>query len=168
MKRLCFMSPDHKHATAVVADLKADGIDQRHIYAVARSNTLLEDLPDGGGEDNDFIPAFKRGITLGGAAGVFAGLLAVAFPPTGIVIGGGAVLLLGAMGASMGGLLTGMAGASFPNSRLQAFEQDIDDGKILIMVDVPDERVDHINQLISQLDPSIEIEGVEPPAPFLP
>lgn len=116
MKRLCFMSPDHKHATAAVADLKADGIDERHIYAIARSNTLLKNLPDGGTEDNDFMPAFKRGITMGGTAGVFVGLLAMTFPPTGIIVGGGAVLLLSAMGASMGGLLTGMAGASFSNS----------------------------------------------------
>lgn len=168
MKRLCFISPDHEHATAVVADLKADGVDERHIYAIARSSTLLEDLPDGGAEDNDFIPAFKRGIAMGGATGMFAGLLAITFPPTGIIVGGGAVLLLSAMGASMGGLLTGMAGASFPNSRLRAFEQDIAEGKILIMVDVADERVDHINQLIAQLEPTIEIEGVEPPAPILP
>lgn len=168
MKRLCFLSPDCEHATAVVNDLKADGIDERNIYAFARSDCALADLPDGGPEEDDFLPAFKRGIALGGATGLFAGLLAVVFPPAGIVIGGGGVLLIGMMGASLSGLLTGIAGSAFPNSRLQAFEQAIESGKILIMVDVPKDSVDHVNDLIRQLEPVVDVEGFEPAAPILP
>jgi hypothetical protein len=168
MKRLCFLSPDIDHAKAVVQDLRDDGIVERHIYAIAKSGISLGDLPDGGPEDDDFLPAFERGVALGGATGLFAGLLALAFPPAGLVIGGGAVLLVGMMGASLGGLLTGMAGAAFSNSRLKAFEQDIDAGKILIMVDVPQNRITHVNGLIRRLDPEVEIEGVEPPAPVIP
>ena len=168
MKRLCFLSPDIDHAEAVVQDLTDDGVEEKHIYAIGRSDLLLDKLPDGGPEDDDFLPAFERGVTLGGATGLFAGLLALTFPPAGLVIGGGAILLIGMMGASLGGLLTGMAGAAFSNSRLKAFEQDIDAGKILIMVDVPQNRITHVNALIRRLDPEVEIEGVEPPAPVIP
>lgn len=128
----------------------------------------LEDLPDGGPEDDDFLPAFERGITFGGATGVFAGLLALAFPPSNIVLGGGAVLVIGLMGASLGGLLTAMAGAAFSNSRLKAFEEDIGAGKILVMVDVSVDRLTQVNSLIRRLDPEVEIEGLEPPAPIIP
>ncbi len=121
---------------------------------IARIGTQLEDLPDGGPEDDDFLPAFERGVALGGATGLFLGLLAVAFPPTGIIVGGG--------------LLTGMAGAAFHSSRLTAFEKDIEEGKILIMVDVPLDRITHINRLIQRQDPEVEIEGIEPPAPLIP
>ena len=168
MKRLCFLSPDVQHAEAVVGDLKAHGIDEKHIYALAKPGVPLGDLPDAGPEDNDFLPAFERGIALGGAAGLFLGLLAVAFPPGGLVIGGGAVLLIGTMSASLGGLLTGMAGAAFPNSRIEAFESDIAGGKVLIMVDVPLDQVTVVNRLIERLDPDVEIEGIEPPAPLIP
>jgi hypothetical protein len=168
MKRLCFLSPDVAHARAVVRDLKNDDIDERRIYAVGRLDTPLEDLPDAGPESNDFLPAFERGVAFGGATGLFLGLLAIAFPPAGIVAGGGAVLLIGFMGASLGGLLTGMAGAAFPSSRLKAFERDIDAGKILIMVDVPLDRVTHVNALIQRLDPAVQIEGIVPPAPVIP
>ena len=156
------------HAKAVVQDLTDDGVDEKHIYAIGRSDLPMDELPDSGPEDDDFLPAFERGVALGGATGLFAGLLALAFPPAGLVIGGGAVLLVGMMGASLGGLLTGMAGAAFSNSRLQAFEQDIDAGKILIMVDVPRNRITHVNALVRRLDPEVEIEGVEPPAPVIP
>jgi hypothetical protein len=168
MKRLCFLSPDLIHAQSVIQCLKSDGIEDKYIYAIARYNTPLGDLPDGGPDDDDFVPAFERGVGLGGATGVFAGLFALAFPPAGFVIGGGAVLLIGVMSASLGGLLTGMAGAAFPNSRLKAFEAEIDAGKILIMVDVLEDQITHVNALIQLLDPEVAIEGIEPPAPLIP
>jgi hypothetical protein len=168
MKRLCFLSPDVAHARNVVRDLRAAGIADKHIYVIARTGTELEDLPDGGPDDDDFLPAFERGVALGGATGAFLGLLAIAFPPTGLIIGGGAVLLIGAMGASVGGLLTGMAGASYHSSRLEAFESDLRQGKVLVMVDVAVDRITHVNELIKRQDPEVEIEGLEPPAPIIP
>ena len=72
------------------------------------------------------------------------------------------------MSASLGGLLTGMAGAAFPNSRLKVFEKDIESGKILIMVDVAKDQIAHVNRLIQRLDPEVEIENIEPPAPLIP
>lgn len=168
MKRLCFMSPDLQHAEAVVRDLRNDGVPEKHIYAIGRADLSMGKLPDGGPEDDDFLPAFERGIALGGATGILAGLFAVAFPPAGFVVGGGGVLLLGAMGASVSGLLTGMAGAAYSNTRLKAFEKDIEAGKILIMADVARDELDHVNDLIRRLDPDVEIDGIEPPAPFIP
>lgn len=168
MKRLCFISPDIDHAKAVVEDLKRDGIEDKHIYAIAKTGTPLQDLPDGGPDDDDFLPAFERGVSFGATSGLFIGLIAAIFPPAGIVVGGGGVLLIGLAGASVGGFLTGMAGAAFPSTRLTAFEKDIDAGKILIMVDVSPSRIEHINRLILRLDPDVEIDGIEPPAPIIP
>lgn len=168
MKRLCFLSPDHERASAVVNDLKGAGIAEKHIYVVARSNEVLDDLPDGGPEDDDFLPAYERGLAFGGVTGLFLGLAAMAFPPVGIVVGGGGVLLIGAMGASLGGFMTGLAGAAFPSSRLKAFEEELDAGKLLIMVDVDKGQIESINQLILQHDPEVEIEGLEPSAPLVP
>lgn len=168
MRRLCFLSPDLKHAQSVVRDLKNDGIEEKHIYAIAKSGLPLGELPDGGPDDDDFLPAFERGVALGGATGLLAGLFAIAFPPAGFIIGGGGVLLIGMMSASVGGLLTGMAGAAFPNSRLKVFEKDIESGKILIMLDVAKDQIAHVNRLIQRLDPDIEIENIEPPAPLIP
>lgn len=168
MKRLCFVSPDLEHARKVVADLKANGIPEKHIYALAKEGVDTGDLPDAGPEADDFLPAYKRGLELGGTAGVLAGLTALAFPPAGIVVGGGLVALLGISGAGVGGLLTGMAGAAFSNSRLKAFEQDIDAGRILLMADVPKTEVDKYEALVRKLDPEVSVEGIEPPASLIP
>lgn len=168
MKRLCILSPDVKHAQELVRDLKEAGFSENHIYAIAKSGMPLPDLPDAGPEDNDFLPAFERGVVLGGATGLVGGLLALAYPPAGIAVGSGGVLLIGLMGASLGGLLTGLAGAAFPNSRLKLFEKDIEAGKILIMVDVLNDQLEEVADMIELLEPVVEIEGIEPPAPLIP
>lgn len=168
MKRLCFLSPDLDHTRKVVDDLKADGIPEKHIYVLAKHDTELEDLPDEGPEMDDFLPAYERGITFGGAAGLLAGLLALAFPPARIVVGGGAVLLITLFGAGLGGFMSALAGASFSSSRLSEFHDAIEDGKILVMADVPRDKIDHYEALIRQADPDVEVLGIEPPAHLIP
>ncbi len=168
MKRLCFLSPDLDHARKAVSDLKNAGIPEKHIYALAKYGTDMDDLPDAGPESNDFLPAYKRGLELGGTAGVLAGLTALAFPPSGIVVGGGLVVLLGLYGAGLGGLLTGLAGASLESSKLKKFESEIDRGKILLMVDVSGDDIQRTESLIRTQDPEISIEGIEPAEKLIP
>jgi len=168
MKRLCFLSPSVGHARKAVADLRMAGIPEARIYALARYGTQMEDLPDAGPEANDFLPAWTRGVEFGGTAGVLAGLTALAFPPAGIIVGGGLVVLLGLYGAGLGGLLTGIAGAAAGSSRLKEFESAIDQGNILLLVDVPEADIEKTESLIRMHDPAIRIEGLEPAAALLP
>ncbi len=168
MKRLCFLSPDVEHASKVVADLKSNGIAETNIYALARYGVVIDDLPDAGPEADDFLPAYERGIAIGGVGGLLAGLAALAFPPAGVVVGGGLVLLVSLFGAGLGGLMTGLAGAAFPSSRIKQFETAIEQGKILIMVDVAKNDVEKFELLIKNLDPDVSIEGIEPPAKLIP
>jgi hypothetical protein len=168
MKRLCFLSPDLQHTRQVVADLKKNDIPEKHIYIVARHGVDLEDLPDAGPEADDFLPAYERGVAFGGITGLLAGLAALAFPPAGVVVGGGAVLLISLFGAGVGGFLSGLAGAAFSSSRLSEFEVAIEQGKILVMADVPAEEVERYESLIKSADPDIEVMGIEPHAPVIP
>ncbi len=168
MKRLCFLALDIQHARQVVNDLKDNDIPQNHIYALAKYGVDMEDLPDAGPEADDFLPAYKRGVELGGTAGLLVGLAAIAFPPSGIVVGGGLVLLIGLWGAGVGGLLTGTIGAGFHSSRLSEFESAIEQGKILIMVDVPKSDVEKYEALIKRLNPDVTVEGIESPSTLIP
>ena len=174
MKRLCFLSPDSSHARRAVTELLEAGIPEKHIYVVAKSEVVglrdmaVADLPDEGPECDDFLAGYERGLAFGGAAGLFAGVLVVTFPPAGLVLGGGAILLMEIAGAGLGGLLSGIAGAAFHNSRLSAFELALDEGKILILVDVQENDTGKIKDLIHRHDPEVTIEGVEPEAAIIP
>lgn len=78
------------------------------------------------------------------------------------------MLLFGLYGAGLGGLLSGLAGASYPSSRLEHFEVQINEGKLLVIADVPGDRVDHYEALFKAIDPETEIMGLEPPAHLAP
>ena len=71
-------------------------------------------------------------------------------------------------GAGLGGFLTGLAGAAFPSSRLQQFEQAIEDGALLVMADVPTVEATAHEAALREAAPGIEIVGFEPPAPIIP
>jgi hypothetical protein len=168
MKRLLFLSPDVEHARHMVGTLRRAGIPEKHLYVVASGDTPLEDLPDAGPEADDFLPAWERGLALGGVGGLVAGLAGLAFPPAGLTIGGGAVLLVTLFGAGLGGFLAGLAGAAFPSSRLAEFERAIEAGQVLVLADVPADEVQDYEALIRETDPEVRVEGIEPPAPAIP
>lgn len=174
MKRLCFLSPDSDHTYQVVKDLKEYGIPEKHIYVIGKSDVVgqrddrLEGLPDEGPEGDDFLDAYKRGLALGGTGGIFAGIYLMLVPTAGLVLGGGALLLIGLAGAGLGGLLSGIAGAAFHSSRLSEYEQALNQGAVLVLVDVPKNDVDRTEELIRRQDPEIEIEGSEASFNLLP
>jgi hypothetical protein len=96
-----------------------------------------------------------------------AGLVAVALP-TGLVLGGGAVLALSLMGAGLGGWWSSLIGASIGNRRIKDYEAAIEQGELLVMVDVPKDRVEEIEALVKKHHPEAECEGVEPFMPPFP
>jgi hypothetical protein len=167
MRRLCFLVPDVNSAHGVVDDLRAAGIADANLYVVAREGESLGDLPDAGIiAKSDFYPELKRGLAMGGAIGIIGGLIAMRV--AGAVIGGGAVLLLGLIGAGLNGLLSAIAGAAFPNSRLAEFESAVEKGHVLIAVDAVPSQVDEVERIIKARHPEVEIEFLEPRTPIVP
>ena len=78
------------------------------------------------------------------------------------------MLLLGLIGAGVSGLLSAIAGAAFPNSRLGEFEDEIETGKLLIMVEATHDQVPLVDRIVKTRHPEAEIEGFEPRVPILP
>jgi hypothetical protein len=55
-----------------------------------------------------------------------------------------AVLIAAFIGAFLGIWISTMMGLQVPNTQLKGFEQELQDGKILLMLDVPAGRYDEI------------------------
>jgi hypothetical protein len=169
MRRLYFLVPNVENARKIVDELLLARIEERRIHVVAKEGTPMEDLPEAGLMDKgDFIPALERGVAIGGATGVLAGLVAVTFPPAGIVLGGGAILATALAGAGIGGWASSMMGVDAPNSRIERFEKAIEQGELLMMVDVPRDEVDAIKDLVRKHHPNVELHGTEPTVPYFP
>jgi hypothetical protein len=171
MRRLYFTIPTIDSAKTIVDELLLARIEARHIHiAAADHHALVEaNLPEANLlQESDFVPAVERGLAIGGATGILAGIAAVALPGVGLVLGGGAILGIGLAGAGAGAWISGMIGISAPSSRLKDFEKAISAGELLMMVDVPKGRVDEITELVRSHHPEAHIEGTEPVIPAFP
>ena len=159
MKRLYFMLPDTESCKKVVAELKSAGIPERHLHVVASLAVPLDNLPEASAlQKTELTHGIEKGIALGGAAGLLGGMLVVAFPPAGLVVGGAALLAaVTAGGAGFGALAMGLISMDIHNKKLEAFERDIAAGHILLIVDVPKKDVEQWKQLIIEHHPEAEI-----------
>lgn len=169
MRRLYFLVPSVDSAKKIVDELLLARIEERHLHVIAKEGTSMEDLPEATlTQKSDVVPALERGIAIGGATGILAGIVAVTFPPAGLVLGGGAMLAIGLAGAGFGAVMSTMIGVSAPNSRIKQFQEAIENGELLMMVDVPKARVDEIEELVKKHHPEAEVEGTEPTIPPFP
>ena len=167
MRRLYFLLPDLDVTHKVVDELLLARIEERHIHVIAKEGTPLKDLPEASLiQKSDFIPAVERGVAMGGATGIAAGLVAIALP--GVVIAGGALLAMGLAGAGMGAWLGGMIGMDVDNTHIKQFESAIQAGQILVLVDVPKNRVDDIQKSVKKHHSDADFEGTEPTIPAFP
>ncbi len=169
MRRLYFMVPNVDTAKTVVDELLLKRVDEHHIHVVAKEGTPMGDLPEANLlQKSDFIPAMERGLAVGGITGVLAGIAAVTFPPAGLVLGGGAILGTSLAGAGIGAWISGMIGMDVPNTQIQKFEDAIEKGEVLMMVDIPKTRVEEIEALVQQHHPDADMGGTEPHIPAFP
>lgn len=171
MRRLYFLAPKVESARQIVDELLLARIDSRHIHIAAADHHVLTEsnLPEANLlQESDFIPAVERGLAIGGATGILAGLVAIALPGVGLALGGGAILGIGLAGAGFGAWLSGMIGISIPSSRLKDYESAIESGSLLMMIDVPKSRVSEVTEMVKKHHPEAEIEGTEPVIPAFP
>ena len=170
MRRLYFMAPDVQSARNTVNDLLLARIDEHHIHVIAKEGTPMEDLPTASFfQRSDLAHGVEQGLALGGAAGVVAGVIAISLPGAGLVLGGGAILLATTLaGASIGAWSASLRALNIPNSQLREFEEEIKRGGILMMVDVPKDRVEEIRALINRSHGEVHDRGTEKSIPHFP
>lgn len=164
MRRLYFLLPDEESCKTLTRELEEQGIPEGHLHVLASLEHDLNDLPEATvWETTELAHGIELGIGLGGAAGLLGGLLAVAFPPAGLVLGGGAVLASAAAGAGLGGVVSALLGSQEHNHDLDVFQKAIDQGDLLMMVDIPKRQEDAIRALVRKRHPEVRIGAVDSP-----
>lgn len=164
MKRIYFLVPEIEMTRKIIAELRNEGMQEHHMHILARRGTPLEDIPEAGHTiKTDFIPAIERGVALGGATGLLAGVIGLRF--AGFTIAGGTILGLIMAGATVGPLMAGLSGLAAGNSRLKQFEAAIENGEFLVLLDVPKEKIEPIRKAVIKHHPEAVFEGIEPILP---
>lgn len=169
MRREYFLVPDVETARKIVDELLLARVEWRHIHVLANDKIELQDLPEAElAQRSDLLPAIGRGTAAGGVTGMLAGLVAVAFPPAGLTLAGGAVVAITLAGAGFGAWMASMVGVDLPNSRLERYHEAVERGELLMMVDIPRSRVAEIEEIVRTHHPDVDIEGTDPSIPAFP
>jgi HAMP domain-containing protein len=168
-RRLYWLLPDVESARRSVEDLLLARIEDRHMHVLARRGTDLKSLHEASVlQKTDVRHAAGRGLFLGALIGALAAWLIAQFPLEGMEIRQGGILLIIAFGALFGVFASTLVGSSVPNSKLRRFADEIDKGQILLMIDVPAQRVEEIQELLSRRHPEASNRGIEPTVPAFP
>lgn len=147
--RYVYSTRDMAHAREAIAALHMRGIGNEAISLVAHSDVEMDRVPDALKEaDTDTVPAAIRGLEIGGATGLLAGLAAVAFAPFGVTLAG--AVGIGAMGALVGGWSSALMGAALPDPVRQQFEDEIAAGRVLVLADVDDAQLGPLRDAMAE------------------
>jgi hypothetical protein len=164
-RRLYFTLPDVQHCKQLVAELQAAvGLNENYIHVIARDNIVIDDLPKANLlQKTELVHGLELGLGVGGVAGMLGGLLTVTFPPAGLALAGGAVILMTTLaGAGFGGLVSALVASDIPNHELEAFQGKIALGEILLILDIPTIQVKEIIDLIRMTHPEAKIGIIKP------
>ncbi len=170
-RRLYFILPDVEVSRLVLRDLLLARVSENHMHFLGKRGMDLEDLPEAtSAERSDITHGMQVGIVSGALGGAIIGLGVYGMQ----VISGmkpmyEIILLLFILGAAFGVWVSGvLIGSSTPNTKLKQFEHAIDEGHILLMLDVPKDKVDEVRELILKHHPEAEDHGIEPTIPAFP
>jgi len=168
-RRLYFLLPDLESARRTADDLLLARVDDRHMHFLARRGADLGGLHEASYlQKTDLTHGAGVGFALGGLGGVLLGAVIAASPPEGAHPGLVAVPIAAIAGALIGAWIASMAGSAVPNSRLARFQPDIDQGKVLALIDVPYARVDEVRELVLGRHPEAVAGGLESRFPAFP
>lgn len=168
-RRLYFLLPDLASARQTADDLLLSRVEDRHMHFLVRRGMPLGELHEASHwQKTDAVHGAKLGMVIGGIGGFLVGLIILMAPGGQDVQAGTTLLITSLVGAVFGAWASTLVALSVPNSRLKRFQDDIEAGKVLLMVDVPAVRVDEIQALVRRRHPEAADHGLEPTVPAFP
>jgi uncharacterized membrane protein YeaQ/YmgE (transglycosylase-associated protein family) len=168
-QRIYVMLPDLPSAKRLADDLLLARVEDRHMHFLARRGTPLGELREASYlQKSDTLHGAMVGLVIGGAIGALVGFALVQFPPGGVSVELVAVLVSTIVGSALGMWVASMVGLQVPNSRLKGFQEEIEAGRILLILDVPAGRGPEVREVIARTHPEAVDRGNEPTVPAFP
>lgn len=166
-RRVYWLLPDLASARATMADLLLARVELRRMHFVGREDCDMSGLHAANVlQTSDVVRSAEAGLVIGAAVGGLLGAFAaVSLPSAGEAPQWSLIPLLVIAGALFDAWTSSMIGISAPNRRLQRFAAEIEQGRILLMVDVAAPRVEEIEARLQALHPEARLQGIEPEIP---
>jgi hypothetical protein len=162
MRRLYFMLPTVDDAKDMLKEMLCAHIDIEKIQFLGKRGNLPPELPEAPlFQKTDITQAAKIGLLAGGFIGIVCGGIALLLPPDALVFEPITVPLGALLGALIGAWIASVAGSAVSNTKFDVFQPEIEQGKVLMIVDVPQRRVEEIS-VRARKNPHTTLRGFEP------
>ena len=144
-KKIVGVFHSEHEASQAIEDLKSRGFLTDDISVIAKDKRDVESISNETGTKatEGIASGAATGGFLGGVTGLLAGIGALAIPGIGPIIAAGpiaATLAGAAVGAGTGGLVGGLIGLGIPEDEAESYDNYVDEGRILVMVDADSAR----------------------------
>ena len=167
--RLYFIAPDVASARQIADDLLLARVEDRRMHFLAKRGTDLGALHEASYlQKTDIVHGASVGMIAGGGVGLALGVLLMYYPPGGVQLQLVTLLMTTLIGAFLGAWVSSMVATQIPNSRLAMFEKAIEQGKILLILDLPMSRDAEIRALLDRRHPEAIPSGQEALVPAFP
>ncbi|MFC9708100.1 general stress protein [Paenibacillus sp. NPDC056933] len=171
-KKIVGVFNTEREASSAIEGLKAQGFTSDEISVVTQDRDELKAIREETGTKapEGVAAGAATGGVLGGVAGLLAGIGALAIPGIGPILAAGPIAAAftgAAVGAGAGGLVGGLVGLGIPEEDARQYEEYVQNGKILLLVDSTDRDTDvyHVFSTNSDLNrDSMDVHREEVPA----
>ncbi|WP_374565910.1 DUF1269 domain-containing protein [Ideonella sp.] len=169
-RRLYVVLPDVASARQTANDLLLARIEDRHMHFLSRRDMSLGELREASFlQKSDVRHAFFLGAGLGVLGGATLGvILKMTDLGGGYNFDVGTLIICTIAGLLLGAWASTLIGVSTPSVALKPFEEELEAGKILLMVDVPHSRVEEIQALLENRHPEAQRKGIDLTMPAFP
>jgi len=159
-KKLFCILPNAEGCRFLVSQLKNIGVSEKDICVVNNEDSSLEDLHKVTQlEKTELAYGIKLGVSVGCLAGLLGGILAVVFPPSGVMPADAEFLLVitTLTGGFFGGFVSALIAADRPNHILADCHKAIVNGNILLVLNVPIRHFNDQIALIRAFQPEVKL-----------
>jgi uncharacterized membrane protein len=149
-KKIVGVFKTEQEAIQAIERLKQQGYSSDDISVVSKDKEGLSHVSDETGTKapDGLVTGAATGGVLGGATGLLLGIGALAIPGIGPIIAAGpivATLTGAAVGAGVGGIAGGLIGLGIPEDEANEYNDYVNQGDILVMVDSDAERDSYVH-----------------------
>ncbi|WP_426416689.1 hypothetical protein [Aestuariirhabdus sp. LZHN29] len=164
MKRLYYLTDSIESAERISEDLHREGIsDWRfHVFSKDQAGLLHHRLHSATPlQSSNIVYSGERGAIMGGLSGLLISLLLIGTQPVGEQISSTAVILITALCILGGGWIGALSGRHQKHYKISRFQRAINDGKLLIIVDIRRHEEHAVRGLMQRYHADVLLAGID-------
>jgi len=152
-ERVAVIIPDTPTSESVVEILRKEEISDKNIYVIGKRRDEWVSA--------DVLDSVAVGAMLSAALGILIAGLPIFAAAGGVLVATGAALGVTLLGTSIAVWLAGLLDTTVEDEQVIALKNAIDDGEIVVIADVPKERISLIADKVKKEQDNVKVQNIK-------